>query len=274
MNLIIRNFNNSNLRILFIGNKEYFIAKDIAELLGYANTRDAILKHCKRAVSIKDLTSSINLEDLDFSKITTPNNYKSIKLIPESDVLTLIQKARTISLSEKDSILEMLNLKHKFISISAKETEFFLVLKTVLNQMNIQIETQYKVLNYRIDGYIEEFNIAIEFDENHHNLEINKEKDLLREKEIKDILKCSFVRLKENTDHYQNIGIVIDKIFKKKFSKQDRRENIKELLKTSKLSTKDLAEKFGVSKSTILRDLKSIPDIKKIKIGRNVFYKI
>jgi len=50
---------------------------------------------------------------------------------------------------------------------------------------------------YSVDGYDEEKNVVIEYDEKHHfNLEgILKEKDIKRQKEIIDILGCKFVRI-------------------------------------------------------------------------------
>jgi prophage antirepressor-like protein len=82
------------IRLFLFKAREYFIAKDIAELLGYANSNKAIIDHCKKATTILDFTRGNDLLGLDFSKITTPNNYKSIKLIPESDVWRLIIKSR------------------------------------------------------------------------------------------------------------------------------------------------------------------------------------
>jgi prophage antirepressor-like protein len=92
--IITKDFNGSALRIFTYGNKEWFIAKDVAKMLGYKDLDQTIRQHCKRAVSVVDLISPVNLTGLDFSKITTPNNYKSIKLIPESDVWRLIIKSR------------------------------------------------------------------------------------------------------------------------------------------------------------------------------------
>jgi prophage antirepressor-like protein len=87
-------FQDFPINILLLKNVDWFVAKEIANLLDYKDTDGAIRKHCKRAVSTVDLISPADLTGLDFSKITTPNNYKSIKLIPESDVWRLIIKSR------------------------------------------------------------------------------------------------------------------------------------------------------------------------------------
>ena len=65
---------------------------------------------------------------------------------------------------------------------------------TILKQDFIM---QYKVLNYRIDMYLPQYNIAIEYDEREHLYK--KEKDAKRELEIKQILKCTFLRINEET---------------------------------------------------------------------------
>lgn len=55
-----------------------------------------------------------------------------------------------------------------------------------------------KGLGYWLDGYDKEKNVAIEIDEAHHfNVHGNlKKKDVQRQKEIEDHLKCKFIRLK------------------------------------------------------------------------------
>lgn len=52
------NFNGSQVRALTIDNEPYFVGKDIATILGYKNTRDALNKHVdvedKNTVAIRD----------------------------------------------------------------------------------------------------------------------------------------------------------------------------------------------------------------------------
>lgn len=51
-------FDGSNVRTLVIDGQPYFVGKDVAEILGYANTRDALSKHVdsedKNTVAIHD----------------------------------------------------------------------------------------------------------------------------------------------------------------------------------------------------------------------------
>lgn len=56
--LQIFNFDNQNVRTLLIDDEPYFVGKDIAEILGYSNTRDALAKRVdeedKYRVAIRD----------------------------------------------------------------------------------------------------------------------------------------------------------------------------------------------------------------------------
>lgn len=56
--LQIFNFDNQNIRTLLIDDEPYFVGKDIAEILGYSNTRDALAKRLdeedKYGVAIRD----------------------------------------------------------------------------------------------------------------------------------------------------------------------------------------------------------------------------
>src|SRR5690606_5621216 len=63
----------------------WFVAKDVAELLGYKNTRDAISKHCKA-------TSDVAIHDGSQNRI--------MAIIPERDVYRLIMKSK-LSAAEK-----------------------------------------------------------------------------------------------------------------------------------------------------------------------------
>jgi anti-repressor protein len=74
-------FDTHNIRVIIDEkNQPWFVAKDVAEVLGYRNTRDAISKHCKNqnTVAIHDGTSG------------NPN----VTIIPEADVYRLIFRSK------------------------------------------------------------------------------------------------------------------------------------------------------------------------------------
>ncbi|EJF06039.1 prophage antirepressor [Thiovulum sp. ES] len=79
MDLISKNFNNFPVRILLIDSEEWFIAKDMALLLEYKDTDQAIRQHCKNAKSY-----SVNLT----------GQLRKTKLIQEPDVWRLIIKSK------------------------------------------------------------------------------------------------------------------------------------------------------------------------------------
>ena len=53
-----------------------------------------------------------------------------------------------------------------------------------------------KFQRYWVDGYIEEYNICIEYDEHKHKYQL--EKDLIRQKWIEDNFGCNFIRIDED----------------------------------------------------------------------------
>lgn len=101
-----------------------------------------------------------------------------------------------------------------FIKPERRELEFIGKLKEALRGINInEYISQYRCCNkYRIDLYIPELNIAIEYDENNHK-NYTYEQHEGRQKEIEQELGCKFIRVSdENSDEY-NIGYIIKVMF-------------------------------------------------------------
>jgi prophage antirepressor-like protein len=98
MNIIQKDFNGFNVRILLNSEKEYFIAKDIAELLKYERPAKAVSDHCKRVVKLSSILKSPVSGDLekevDHFRNLLGTKWSSTQLIPESDVWRLIIKSR------------------------------------------------------------------------------------------------------------------------------------------------------------------------------------
>lgn len=75
-NLIHFNFKGNTLNTMLVNNEPYFIAKDVASILGYVKTENAIARHCK-------------------APITTPKQGGGfITLIPERDVYRLVIRSK------------------------------------------------------------------------------------------------------------------------------------------------------------------------------------
>lgn len=83
---VVQNFESprfGDLTTIFIDNEIWFIGKEVAKKLGYANTRDALARFCKRQTILKPNDFGSRL-----SRLLNINN-RGITIIPESDVYRL-----------------------------------------------------------------------------------------------------------------------------------------------------------------------------------------
>jgi|11_taG_2_1085331.scaffolds.fasta_scaffold00158_1 phage anti-repressor protein/very-short-patch-repair endonuclease len=87
------------------------------------------------------------------------------------------------------------------------EIEFFDTLEKILEPLDIKGQRQHKVLNYNIDYYIKDLNIAIEYDEGHHKNQ--QEEDVKREQDIINEISCEFVRVRQEDGMLWNCGYVV-----------------------------------------------------------------
>lgn len=74
-------FENQSFRVLQIENEPWFVGKDVAEILGYKNTRDALNKHCDK-------------EDKDVAKLDTLGGKQRTTIINESGLYSLILSSK------------------------------------------------------------------------------------------------------------------------------------------------------------------------------------
>ena len=113
-NLQLFDFEGSQVRTLNIENEPWFVGKDVAEILGYKNTRDALAKH----VDAEDKRSEI----VKASQV--PQNtmgYQNIDLISESGVYSLILASRMPKAISLGKALG-LNLRNSFIKCDEAQT--------------------------------------------------------------------------------------------------------------------------------------------------------
>ena len=71
------NFESLPVRTLSIDDEPYFVGKDVAEVLGYKRTADAIREH-------------VDLEDKGVGKIQTPGGKQNVTIVNESGLYSLI----------------------------------------------------------------------------------------------------------------------------------------------------------------------------------------
>ena len=76
MNLIACQFEGARVRVLAINGEPWFVGKDVAEVLGYTNTADAISRHCKGVVKRYPLQTAGGIQET--------------RIINQSDMLRLI----------------------------------------------------------------------------------------------------------------------------------------------------------------------------------------
>lgn len=188
-----------NIRGVEINGEPWLVGKDVAEVLGYKNTRDAISKH-------------VDKEDKNSAKIETiSRGRQQMAVINKRGVYCLLQRSR-LSNTQKQELIKSLNLTEKVILTSRKELEFIDQLEETLKPFNLVGIRQYKVESYKIDYYIPSLNIAIEYDENDHQ-SYSYESQEGRQEEIEDILKCRFIRVTDKNTNNFNIGLVIKEMF-------------------------------------------------------------
>lgn len=78
-NIIPFNFNSNSVRVIEKDGEPWFVAKDVAETLGYSRARDAIKQHCKGAVK---------------HRLPSASGFQETSLIPERDVYRLIMRSK------------------------------------------------------------------------------------------------------------------------------------------------------------------------------------
>jgi prophage antirepressor-like protein len=95
MLLLNKNFNKNKVRIVLIQEKEYFVAKDIAEILEYKRPSDAITQHCRKPLNLKEIlrNGDIPLHERKKLKENLTGLDVQTKLILEPDVWRLIIKS-------------------------------------------------------------------------------------------------------------------------------------------------------------------------------------
>lgn len=173
------------IRVIRIPEKPWFRGKDIAEALGYLNSRDAISNH------VED-DDKMRLEDVlkyEQPKKITRNLLNSI-FINKNGLKSLLIKSRK---KNAIALAKFFGIDVSMSKIPCKESQILSSLCRFLDNQKINYECQYKCGNYYCDLYIPNLNLVIEIDENEHtDRDEIKEKD--RETYISEKIKCKFIR--------------------------------------------------------------------------------
>lgn len=192
------------VRVVEISGEPWMVGKDVAEALGYSKARNAISKHVD-----DDDKGSVT------ERVPTNGGVQSVKMINQDDVLMLIDRSRTVTSDYKRGLIKWLQqcgvIDGSMVVTSRKEIEFVDSLEKTLEPFDLTIERQYRILSYRIDFYIKELNLAIEYDENNHS-GYSYESQEGRQKEIEHAIGCTFLRLSDHDSDMYNIGLVMKQI--------------------------------------------------------------
>jgi len=146
-------FNNElfgQVRIISLEEKEYFVAKDIANALGYSNPRDAIIRHCKGVVKHDSFKEGGN----------------TISLILEGDVYRLIARSKLPKAIEFESwifdeVLPTIRkhgayMSEEVIEKTLTDPDFIIQLANQLKdekQKRMIVEQQLKEAQPKLDKY-------------------------------------------------------------------------------------------------------------------------
>jgi len=200
----IKKFDTKEYNILTIvdgDNNKWFKGVGVAKILGYSNKQKAVRDHVKLEDKQKrgNFRRPNNMEPL-------VHNEKNQIFINERGLKSLIRKSRMCKASELAKTFGIDLLNHKY---ECKESETIgAIIKSFSGEKMIQ---QHSVLDYRLDLYFPDYNLAIECDENNHN-DRNISDERRRQRRITKKIKCQWVRFNPDSEDF-NIFQIINKIF-------------------------------------------------------------
>ena len=97
-----------------------------------------------------------------------------------------------------------------YVSNERFEISFFKLLKEALKEIDVKLIYQYYVSGYRIDFFLPEYKLAIEYDEEHHKLRTREDK--IREREISKEIGCKFIRCSYKDSNIKNLMKILKEI--------------------------------------------------------------
>ena len=149
------------------------------------------------------------------SYLDIQNQKRPCYILTKNGVTKLMNGLRmTSDVAKTIEYLQSIGMYSNTIEVvdNRKEIEFLTQLEQTLEPFGIKGESQYSVDKYRIDYYIKDMNVAIEYDENDHN-HYTYEQHELRQQIIEKQLGCKFIRVSDSKSHAYNVGIVIKELF-------------------------------------------------------------
>lgn len=164
------------LRVEMINDEPWVVANDVTDSLGYKNGRDAVARHVETEDRVKRAT-------------LTAGGMQDVTFINEAGVVNLVSYSRNgVCESIKQAILDQMPNGNYIATVTRDE---HVALKTIEQLLGISLIRQYRVDDYRVDGYHPESNTVYEVYEPYHNMCVDVDKE--RQAYIENKLGCNFV---------------------------------------------------------------------------------
>ena len=161
-------------------------------------------KFLQKCRNVAELTGT-NLEDYRIDKKRLLNAGMSTRLRTEYDVpiefAIAVTEHTLITNPNRATVLASL-YKEKGVAVVTtalprKEIRFVAELYAYLDTLGVVMETQKYVGAYRVDVYLPDYNLVIEYDEDHHAHEANNANDIKRAQYLHETLGCTMLRIPE-----------------------------------------------------------------------------
>lgn len=165
------------IRSVMIDDDRWFVAKDVADALGYIDSSKAY-KYTKNMRTFK-ASYSLGL-------------HPATKLCNQSDLISMLSSSRLCGSVCLDGLTSALLGEKPIINVTICSE--IVAIKTIEQILNKRLHRQYPCGKYKIDAYDKVNKIAYEIDEPFHRLQ--READAERQAYIEDQLGCTFVRIK------------------------------------------------------------------------------
>jgi Rha family phage regulatory protein len=157
---------------------------------------------------LKLFNTNIMMSSLEISELT---GKKHNHVIRDIDKIIKLLKPETVLGFKSSTYKDSTGKNNRMYELSEQATDILLdkykglnrvphrlqeeaALKTIEQLLNITLIRQYKVLDYKIDGYCAKTNTCYEIDEPEHKYLWRE--DLERQKNIEKLLNCKFIRIR------------------------------------------------------------------------------
>ena len=157
-------FERNNVEVIEIEGRVLFNARDVGKILNMSDStiRQAICKMNQKQVI---LLKNSDIQNINFRKL----NNRGENFLTKDGIYKIISSSNKMTYERKVELLNFFGIEEIVPLFERKECLFVEQLEEFLSEYNLKGIKQYPILNYRIDYYIPQIKLAIEYDENNHN---------------------------------------------------------------------------------------------------------